>query len=81
MTMYCQITYRERLRLHRGLRAGRNLNQIACDLGRHRSTIYRELRRNGSGMLGYLTDRAARPWAAMPRPIQDPVGHEPPALC
>ena len=60
MATYCQITYRERLRLYRGLRAGRNLNQIACDLGRHRSTIYRELRRNGSGMHGYLPDRAAR---------------------
>ena len=60
MATYCQITYRERLRLYRGLRAGRGLSQIACDLGRHRSTIYRELRRNGSGMLGYLPDRAAR---------------------
>ena len=60
MTRYCQISYRERLRLYRGLRAGLNVSQLAEELGRHRSTIYREIRRNGSGMLGYLPDRAAR---------------------
>ena len=60
MATYCQVTYRERLRLYRGLLAGRNFAQIARELGRHRSTIYREVRRNGSRMLGYLPDRAAR---------------------
>lgn len=60
MTTYCQISYRERLRLYRGLRDGQSVNQLAEELGRHRSTIYREIRRNGSGMLGYLPDLAAR---------------------
>lgn len=60
MTRYCQISYRERLRLYRGLRAGQSVSQLAEELGRHRSTIYREVRRNGSGILGYLPDRAAR---------------------
>ena len=60
MTTYCQISYRERLRLYRGLRAGQSVIELAEELGRHRSTIYREIRRNGSGMLGYLPDLAAR---------------------
>lgn len=60
MSIYCQVTYRERLRLYRGLLAGRSLGQIARELGRHRSTIYREVCRNGTQMLGYLPDRAAK---------------------
>ncbi len=60
MTTYCQISYRERLRLYRGLLAGQSVGQLAQELGRHRSTINREIPRNGSGMLGYLPDLAAR---------------------
>lgn len=60
MATYCQVTYRERLRLYRSLLAGDTLGQIARELGRHRSTIYREVRRNGSQTLGYLPDRAAK---------------------
>ena len=43
---YHQITSEERYRLSALRRQGLGNPQIACVLGRHRSTIWREVRRN-----------------------------------
>ena len=48
MTTYRQITLRERYELGALRRQGLGPAVIARDLGRHRSTIWRELRRNQS---------------------------------
>jgi IS30 family transposase len=46
--MYCQLTSGERYMLAALRKQGLNQSQMARALGRHRSTISRELRRNGS---------------------------------
>ncbi|MGA2111453.1 MAG: IS30 family transposase [Anaerolineales bacterium] len=49
----------ERLTICQGIHEGRSLADIARSLGRSKSTLSRELRRNGTG-LGYLPDLAQR---------------------
>jgi IS30 family transposase len=43
---YSQLTLADRRRLHRLVQRKVPINEMACQLGRHRSTIYREIRRN-----------------------------------
>jgi IS30 family transposase len=43
---YTQITLADRRRLHHLVEAKVPVNEMARQLGRHRSTIYREIRRN-----------------------------------
>ena len=43
---YTQITLADRRRLHHMVAAKVPVNEMARQLGRHRSTIYREIRRN-----------------------------------
>lgn len=43
---YTQITFADRRRLHQLMTAKVSINEMARLLGRHRSTIYREIRRN-----------------------------------
>jgi IS30 family transposase len=59
---YRQITSGERYTLCAMRRQGYSVKQIAETLGRHRSTIYRELERNSSGY-----DGAYRPSKAQKR--------------
>lgn len=42
---YTQITITDRRRLHQLVAAKVPVNEMACQLGRHRSTIYREIKR------------------------------------
>jgi len=46
MSCYTQLTMPERMRLYTFLEMGLSKIQIAQRLGRHRSTIYREVQRN-----------------------------------
>ena len=43
---YAQITLADRRRLHQLVAAKVPINEMARQLGRHRSTIYREIKRN-----------------------------------
>jgi transposase, IS30 family len=55
---YKQMNLEERGRLFVMRQEGLGLNEIAQQLGRHRSTIHRELSRNKDGQFGYLPDTA-----------------------
>jgi IS30 family transposase len=59
MTKYNQIGLEEREKIYQLIKAGKDYKIIAEELGRHRSTIYREIKRNSSLKLGYLPDRAS----------------------
>ncbi|GAA4095028.1 GbsR/MarR family transcriptional regulator [Actinomadura miaoliensis] len=63
-----RLTYQERQRIATGLTTGLTYNEIARRLGRPRSTIVREVARNG-GARGYQADRAqqATRWRARRR--------------
>jgi len=52
MSKYNQITKDERYQIWSDLKAGFSISQIAEDLGRSKSSIYRELERN-TGQRGY----------------------------
>ena len=43
---YTQITLADRRRLHHMVAANVPINEMARQLGRHRSTIFREIKRN-----------------------------------
>ena len=58
MTKYTQLSIEEREKIYQLLKAGRSLSAVAKILFRHKSTISREIKRNGSLQLGYLPDRA-----------------------
>ena len=58
MTKYKQITLEEREKIYQFLKTDISLSKIAQNLGRHKSTISREISRNKSQKLGYLPDRA-----------------------
>ena len=58
MRKYKQITKEEREKIYQYLKIGISYAKIAKDLGRDKSTISREIRRNKSEKLGYLPDRA-----------------------
>jgi len=56
---YDQLNGEERNRIHRLLGGGSTVNKISKELGRHRSTIYREIKRNRSKVHEeYLPDTA-----------------------
>jgi IS30 family transposase len=62
-----QLTLEERAVLFRLHAAGTAIGQIADRLGRHRSTIYRELGRNRKADGSYLPETAHRfAWARLP---------------
>jgi transposase, IS30 family len=44
---YRQLTLQDRYQIEAGIALGMSIEDIASQLGRHRSTIFRELRRNG----------------------------------
>ena len=52
--LYHHLTRQERFVIHRMRVAGFGANEMAQALGRHRSTIYRELRRNALGPKQYV---------------------------
>jgi len=58
-TTYRRITNNEREEISRSLAIGRSYAEIANELGRHRTTIYREINRN-SGKSGYRAFSASR---------------------
>jgi len=49
MNTYTQLSQQERYQISALKQAGQNNNDIAAFLGRHKSTISRELGRNNSG--------------------------------
>lgn len=59
MSCYAQLTQNERYQIYALKKAGLNQSEIADLLGRHKSTISRELRRN-SGLRGYRPQQAQR---------------------
>jgi IS30 family transposase len=72
MAGYTHLTTDERLTICQGIQEGRSLADIAQILGRSKSTLSRELHRNGTG-LGYFPDLAQtryrkRRQACHPRP-------------
>ena len=57
MSRYRRVTEQDRIAIWKGLRAGLSQKDIACNLGFHKSTISRELKRNG-GLKGYRFKQA-----------------------
>ncbi|OOZ27296.1 helix-turn-helix domain-containing protein, partial [Solemya velum gill symbiont] len=57
--MYTQLTQEERYQIQALMKAGHNQTEIAKILGRHKSTVSRELRRN-RGLRGYRPKQAHR---------------------
>ncbi|MHB8872003.1 MAG: helix-turn-helix domain-containing protein, partial [Candidatus Doudnabacteria bacterium] len=55
MRCYAQLTQEERYQIYGHLKAGYNISEIAEEMGRHRSTISREIRRN-KGKKRHLRD-------------------------
>lgn len=55
---YSHIDYGERVKIEVLLKLGHEVNAIAKTIGRHPSTIYREIHRNTKGKEIYLADRA-----------------------
>ena len=58
MNHYIQLKERDRIRIYECLKRGLSVDEIAQEIGRHKSTIYRELQRNGDE-IGYLYPREA----------------------
>jgi transposase, IS30 family len=58
-TRYGRITNYEREEISRALVMGKTITEIATELGRHRTTIFREINRN-SGKSGYRAFSASR---------------------
>ncbi len=58
-TRYGRITNMEREEISRSLAIGKTITEIATELGRHRTTIFREINRN-SGKSGYRAFSASR---------------------
>lgn len=58
MKKYTRITLTQRENIYHLLQMGYNQTSIAVSLGRHKSSISRELARSKSDPLGYLPDRA-----------------------
>ncbi len=75
MGCYTQLTQDQRYQIYGLMKAGYNQSEIAREMGRHRSTISREIRRN-SGKRGYRPSQAhvfmqERRQAAVTRRISD----------
>jgi IS30 family transposase len=58
MIRYRQIRIEEREKIYELLKTGKSYRKIAEYLGRNKSSISREVSRNGADKLGYLPDRA-----------------------
>ena len=58
MIKYRQIRIEEREKIYELLKTGKSYRKIAEYLGRNKSSISREVSRNGADKLGYLPDRA-----------------------
>jgi len=58
MIKYKQISLEEREKIYTLSKNGVPVIKIALELNRHKSTIYREIKRNNSSRVGYLPDRA-----------------------
>jgi IS30 family transposase len=58
-TKYKRITNKEREEISRNLAAGKAISEISKELGRHRSSVFREIRRN-RGKSGYRAFSASR---------------------
>ena len=63
MRCYTQLTQEERYQIYGHLKAGYNISEIAEEMGRHRSTISREIKRNSVNAV-----------TVPPRPTGLPVG-------
>lgn len=81
MSNYRRVTEQDRIAIKRGLRAGLPQFEIANNLGFHKSTISRELRRN-SGLVGYRVMQAQRlastrqQYRFRPRKLSDECKHK-----
>jgi IS30 family transposase len=62
MRKYKQISKEQRFQLAALLKTGISKNKIASILGIHRSSLYRELKRNASSIKTYCCNRAHQ-WA------------------
>jgi IS30 family transposase len=62
MGNYIQLTRENRITIFNGLKAGKSRSEIAQEIGKHRSTIGRELKRNSFSELNgeYLPDTAQK---------------------
>ena len=45
---YKHLTFDERLTIQEGLNAGLSFSKIASQIGKHRTTVAKEVKRNGS---------------------------------
>ena len=60
---YKKMSYKDRQRLEKMVRAGEKAKDMAAAMGVHRATLYRELERggaNGRDHSGYSADRAQK---------------------
>jgi IS30 family transposase len=58
-TKYERITNNEREEISQSLATGKSITEISTELGRHRTTIFREIKRK-SGKSGYRAFSASR---------------------
>ena len=58
MSEYTRISLEEREKIYMLQKENLNITSIARELGRHKSSISRELKRCSSDPLGYIPDRA-----------------------
>ena len=58
-----QLTHEERIQIYIMKQLGFSVREIADRLGRHRSTIYREIRRNSGGGATGTSRRMAGRWS------------------
>ena len=56
---YQHLSYHERYQIATLMKAGQNQTQIAATLGRHKSTVSREIHRN-TGLRGYRPRQASQ---------------------
>lgn len=59
MVVYTQLTSKNREEIYNGILRGKTLSEIAKEIGRDKSTVSREVRRNRSNRAGYLPDTAS----------------------
>ena len=57
MTQYTQLSQDERYEIYAALKSKSSISTLALELGRSRSTIYREIKRN-TGLRGYRAKQA-----------------------
>lgn len=67
MRSYSRLTQKDRIIIQRGLEEEKSHSEIAFEIGRHRSTVLREVRRNQNAKGGYKA-RGAEAYARSRRP-------------